>query len=72
MDFQSTLFAPTAPTRPLDFAGLERTELTRGAWVDVRALAAGRRRFERRPRCRGGPSARCTTVVDVPRLVHTS
>jgi alkylated DNA repair dioxygenase AlkB len=33
MDFQSTLFAPE--TDGLDFASLERTVLTRGAWVDV-------------------------------------
>jgi alkylated DNA repair dioxygenase AlkB len=34
MDFQSTLFAP-AETDGLDFSSLARTELTRGAWVDV-------------------------------------
>ena len=34
MDFQSTLFAP-AQTSGLDFAGVERHPLTRGAWVDV-------------------------------------
>ena len=34
MDFQSTLFAPTE-SRAIDFAGLGRTELTRGAWVEI-------------------------------------
>ena len=34
MDFQSTLFAP-AESRTLDPAALERTELSRGAWVDI-------------------------------------
>jgi alkylated DNA repair dioxygenase AlkB len=34
MDFQSTLFAP-AETDGLDFSSIARTELTRGAWVDV-------------------------------------
>ncbi len=35
MDYQSTLFAP-AESRVDDFSGIERTELSRGAWVDVR------------------------------------
>ena len=37
MDFQSTLFAPDRPAQAGtdDFTGLERHELTRGAWVDV-------------------------------------
>ena len=35
MDFQSTLFAPAPLDRGFDFTGIDRRELTRGAWVDV-------------------------------------
>ena len=78
MDFQSTLFAPDRPAtaRGDDFTGLERTDLTRGAWVDVcrgwlpradEVLATLVRdvpwRAERRQMY--------DRLVDVPRLVHT-
>lgn len=75
MDFQSTLFG-AAPAGVHDFSGIERRELTRGAWVDVRRgwvpeaddvfatlVADVPWRAERRQMY--------DRVVDVPRLVHT-
>ena len=75
MDFQTSLFA--APeSRVRDFGGIERTPLTRGAWVDCRRnwlpdadavfatlVADVPWRAERRQMY--------DRVVDVPRLVHT-
>ena len=79
MDFQSTLFAPSASddqSRGIGFAAIERTQLTRGAWVDIaRTWLPGADdvfetlvrdvpwRAERRPMY--------DRVVDVPRLLHT-
>ena len=75
MDFQSTLFEPPAATA-LGFTGLDRRELSGGAWVDVvrtwlpqadDVFAALVKdvpwRAERRQMY--------DRVVDVPRLVHT-
>jgi alkylated DNA repair dioxygenase AlkB len=79
MDFQSTLFAP-APgddrSRSIDFATTERTELTRGAWLDIaRAwLPEADDVFETLVRDVPWRSERrqmYDRVVDVPRLVHT-
>src|SRR4029450_98899 len=75
MDFQSTLFAPE-PARALDFAGIRRTELTRGAWVDVLRtwLPDADDAFETLVRdvpWRAEPRQMYDRVVDVPRLVHT-
>jgi alkylated DNA repair dioxygenase AlkB len=75
MDFQSTLFAP-AQTRGLDFAGLERHALTRGAWVDVVRtwLPDPDDVFEAMVRdvpWRAERRQMYDRVVDVPRLVHT-
>ena len=82
MDFQSDLFGGAVATspgvRPLDGAshGVQRTTLTRGAWVDVlrnfvvgaddvlaRLVADVPWRAERRPMY--------DRIVDVPRLIHT-
>ena len=78
MDFQATLFGEPSSTAasPSGLAGIERTPLTRGAWVDVRrnwlpdadevfaALVSHVPwRAERRQMY--------DRVVDVPRLVHT-
>ncbi|HEX5087322.1 MAG TPA: alpha-ketoglutarate-dependent dioxygenase AlkB [Nocardioides sp.] len=79
MDFQSTLFAPTGlddQQRAIDFAAMERTPLSRGAWVDIArgwlpdpddVFATLVRdvpwRAERRQMY--------DRIVDVPRLVHT-
>ena len=82
MDFQSDLFGGAVATspgvRPLDSApnGVQRTTLTRGAWVDVlrnfvvgaddvlaRLVADVPWRAERRPMY--------DRIVDVPRLIHT-
>ena len=75
VDFQGTLFDPGV-TRVPSLAGVERTELTRGAWVDVRPnwvrgadpvlstlVDEVPWRAERREMW--------DQVVDVPRLVHT-
>jgi alkylated DNA repair dioxygenase AlkB len=75
MDFQSTLFAPE-PARALDFAGIERTQLTRGAWVDVLRtwLPEADDVFETLVRdvpWRAERRQMYDRVVDVPRLVHT-
>lgn len=88
MDFQATLFAPEPdddagsgrPPGPLaDLGGpggLERTVLTRGAWVDVRrgwlreaddVLAA----LVREVPWRAERRQMYDRLVDVPRLVHT-
>jgi len=79
MDFQSTLFAPTladGESRAVDFAGLERTPLTRGAWLDVaRAwLPEADEILETLVRdvpWRAERRQMYDRVVDVPRLVHT-
>ncbi|MGH3361469.1 MAG: alpha-ketoglutarate-dependent dioxygenase AlkB [Nocardioides sp.] len=78
MDFQATLFeaGPANATDPPPLAGIERTALIRGAWVDVRRnwlpgpdevfaalVAEVPWRAERRQMY--------DRVVDVPRLVHT-
>ena len=75
MDFQSTLFAPTE-SRAIDFAGADRTELTRGAWVEIaRAwLPDADDVFETLVRdvpWRAERRQMYDRVVDVPRLVHT-
>ncbi len=75
MDFQSTLFAPEE-TRALDFTGLERTELTRGAWVDIARtwLPDADDVFETLVRdvpWRADRRQMYDRVVDVPRLVYT-
>jgi alkylated DNA repair dioxygenase AlkB len=75
MDFQSTLFAPE-PARALDFAGIERTELTRGAWVDVARtwLPDADSVFEalvNEVPWRAERRQMYDRVVDVPRLLHT-
>ena len=75
MDFQSTLFAP-AEARGLDFARLERHELTRGAWVDVARtwLPDPDDVFETLVRdvpWRAERRQMYDRVVDVPRLLHT-
>jgi len=75
VDFQSTLFA-APPTATLDFAGLDRRELSRGAWLDVARgwlpgadgvfetlVTAVPWRAERRQMY--------DRVVDVPRLAYT-
>ncbi len=75
MDFQATLFDTGQARRP-DMSGLERRQLTRGAWVDVRrnwlpdaddVFAALVERVPWRAERREMYDA----VVDVPRLVHT-
>jgi len=78
VDFQSTLFAPdrTDQTRVDDFAGLQRTELTRGAWVDVCRgwLPRADEVFEtlvREVPWRAERRQMYDRLVDVPRLVHT-
>src|SRR3954465_13516095 len=79
MDFQSTLFAPSGlddQPRAVDFCGMERTPLTRGAWVDIARgwlpdpddvfetlVRDVPWRAERRPMY--------DRIVDVPRLVPT-
>lgn len=77
MDFQGTLFAaeqaPLVATLP---AGVERTPLTRGAWIDVRRswLADADEVFEslvREVPWRAEQRQMYDRVVDVPRLVHT-
>ena len=75
MDFQSTLFAPSE-SRSIDFAETQRTELTRGAWVDIaRAwLPDADEVFETLVRdvpWRAERRQMYDRVVDVPRLVHT-
>ena len=79
MDFQSTLFAP-APledqSRTVDFARIERTELTRGAWIDIARtwLPGADDVFETLVRdvpWRAERRQMYDRVVDVPRLVHT-
>ena len=78
VDFQSTLFAPdrTDQTRVDDFTGLQRTELTRGAWVDVCRgwLPRADEVFEtlvREVPWRAERRQMYDRLVDVPRLVHT-
>ena len=79
MDFQSTLFAPT-PTddrsRAIDFAEVERSELNRGAWVDIARgwLPGADDVFEtlvREVPWRAERRQMYDRIVDVPRLVHT-
>jgi alkylated DNA repair dioxygenase AlkB len=75
MDFQTSLFA--APeSRVRDFAGIERTPLTRGAWVDVLRtwLPDADDVFEtlvREVPWRAERRQMYDRIVDVPRLVHT-
>jgi alkylated DNA repair dioxygenase AlkB len=79
MDFQSTLFAPAGlddRSRALDFTGLERTELTRGAWLDIaRTWLPGAddvlETLVRDVPWRAERRQMYDRVVDVPRLVHT-
>jgi alkylated DNA repair dioxygenase AlkB len=79
MDFQSTLFAPTPSddqSRSIDFGGAERTELTRGAWVEIARgwLPDADDVFETLVRdvpWRAERRQMYDRVVDVPRLVHT-
>jgi alkylated DNA repair dioxygenase AlkB len=78
VDFQSTLFAPDRPaeTRVDDFTGLERTDLTRGAWVDVCRgwLPRAHDVFDALVRdvpWRAERRQMYDRLVDVPRLVHT-
>lgn len=74
MDFQSTLFAPE--TDGLDFATAERTELTRGAWVDVvrswlpDADEVFRTLVDTVP-WRAERREMYERIVDVPRLLYT-
>jgi alkylated DNA repair dioxygenase AlkB len=75
MDFQSTLFAPSE-SRGIDFGEAQRTELTRGAWVEIaRAwLPDADDVFETLVRdvpWRAERRQMYDRVVDVPRLVHT-
>ena len=75
MDYQSTLFAP-AESRVDDFSGIERTELNRGAWADVRRswLPSADDVFSTLVRdvpWRAERRQMYDRVVDVPRLVHT-
>ncbi|MDX6372995.1 MAG: hypothetical protein QOD98_1983, partial [Nocardioidaceae bacterium] len=75
MDFQSTLFVPPE-ARSIDFTATERTQLTRGAWVDItRAwLPEADDVFETLVRdvpWRAERRQMYDRVVDVPRLVHT-
>jgi alkylated DNA repair dioxygenase AlkB len=75
MDFQSTLFAP-AEARVDDFTGIERTELSRGAWVDVQRswLPTADVVFATLVRdvpWRAERRQMYDRIVDVPRLVHT-
>jgi alkylated DNA repair dioxygenase AlkB len=75
IDFQSTLFEAPAEGR-LDFAGLERHELTAGAWVDVARgwLPEADDVFTTLVRdvpWRAERRKMYDRVVDVPRLVHT-
>ena len=75
MDFQSTLFAAEAADGP-SFAGLARTPLSDGAWVDVarswlpEADDVFTRLVEDVP-WRAERRRMYDRVVDVPRLVHT-
>ena len=75
MDFQTSLFA--APeSRVRDFARIERTPLTRGAWVDVLRtwLPDADDVFEilvRDVPWRAERRQMYDRVVDVPRLLHT-
>jgi alkylated DNA repair dioxygenase AlkB len=79
MDFQSTLFVPASRedrSRTVDFAGIERTELTRGAWLDIARtwLPGADEVFETLVRdvpWRAERRQMYDRVVDVPRLVHT-
>jgi len=78
VDFQSTLFAPDRPdaSRVDDFTGLQRTELTRGAWVDVCRgwLPSADDVFDSLVRdvpWRAERRQMYDRLVDVPRLVHT-
>lgn len=75
MDFQSTLFAP-AEDDGLGFASLERTPLTRGAWVDVARgwLPESDDVFATLVRdvpWRAERRQMYDRQVDVPRLLHT-
>jgi len=75
IDFQSTLFEAPAEGR-LEFAGLERHELTAGAWVDVARgwLPEADDVFTTLVRdvpWRAERRKMYDRVVDVPRLVHT-
>ena len=75
MDFQSTLFAPSE-SRATDFTGIERTPLTRGAWVDIARgwLPDADDVFETLVRdvpWRAERRQMYDRIVDVPRLVHT-
>ncbi|QIG44462.1 alpha-ketoglutarate-dependent dioxygenase AlkB [Nocardioides anomalus] len=78
MDFQSTLFAPAEADQPraLDCTALERTTLTRGAWVDIARswLTDPDDVFETLVRdvpWRADRRQMYDRVVDVPRLLHT-
>jgi len=76
MDFQSTLFAPAESARVDDFSGIERTELNRGAWVDLQRawLPAADDVFATLVRdvpWRAERRQMYDRIVDVPRLVHT-
>jgi alkylated DNA repair dioxygenase AlkB len=76
MDFQSTLFAPAESSRVDDFSGMERTELSRGAWVDVQRawLPDADDVFATLVRdvpWRAERRQMYDRIVDVPRLVHT-
>ncbi len=78
MDFQSTLFAPDRPAQAGtdDFTGVERRELTRGAWVEVCRgwLPRADEVFEALVRdvpWRAERRQMYDRLVDVPRLVHT-
>ena len=75
MDYQSTLFAP-AESRVDDFSGITRTELSRGAWVDVQRtwLPSADEVFSTLVRdvpWRAERRQMYDRIVDVPRLVHT-
>ena len=75
MDYQSTLFAP-AESRVDDFSGIARTELSRGAWVDVQRtwLPSADDVFSTLVRdvpWRAERRQMYDRIVDVPRLVHT-
>lgn len=77
MDFQSTLFAPApGDRRGFDTDAVERTELTRGAWVDIARswLPDPDDVFEALVRdvpWRADRRQMYDRVVDVPRLLHT-
>ena len=75
MDFQSTLFAAPESTVD-DFSGIERTELSRGAWIDVKRtwLPQADEVFATLVRdvpWRAERRQMYDRVVDVPRLTHT-